>query len=193
LGRLRPLGQALQSYLVCDAGDRLVLIDTQAARERLIYERLCRERRVGRVEVQPLLMPLVLELNASRSAAAEASLELLAGLGFELDPFGGGSWALKGVPQAQGGADVEALLLELLDLLREAGPLVDPSEALLLRLHSCAARHAAAGPPEALSVEAAAALLEALDSIDLSGPHPGGRPIFIEWSERELARLFHRG
>ncbi len=189
---LRPLGQVLGTYLVCDAGDRLVLIDQHAAHERVVFERMRQQRRAGKVEVQPLLMPLVLELDAPRSAIAEASLEVLTDLGFELDPFGGGSWALKGVPAALESDDVEQLLYDVLDELRDLGLAAGPVEDALLRIQSCAACHAVVRAGDRLSISEIQALLVAMDEIDFGAHCPHGRPVFVEWSERELARLFHR-
>jgi DNA mismatch repair protein MutL len=112
-------------------------------------------------------------------------------MGFELVPFGGSTWSLKTVPTALTGADVEGVVLDVLDELKEVGASNSADEVLDASL-SCAACHTVVRANDRLGREEIAALLREMDQIDFGAHCPHGRPVFAEWSEQELARLFHR-
>jgi DNA mismatch repair protein MutL len=189
---LEPVGQLFATYLVCQGADRLVLIDQHAAHERIAFERMRRQKAQGRVEVQPLLVPRTIELDPGRAAIAATSIEALAQLGLDLEPFGGSTWILKSVPAALARADLDRMLLDVLDELRDLDraqtPIVEAMDAIL----SCAACHSVVRAGDRLTKEEIRALLEQMDQIDFGAHCPHGRPVFVEWSDRELAAMFHR-
>ncbi len=189
---LEVVGQVLLTYLVCQGPDRMVLIDQHAAHERVAYERLRRQRADRRLEIQPMLVPEVIELDAVRHAAAADAAPTLAELGFELEPFGGRAWVLKAAPAALGVVDARALVLDLVDELRELGradAAVAERDAALL---SCAACHSVVRAGDALAPAEIRALLAAMDEIDFGAHCPHGRPVFVEFTARELGAMFHR-
>jgi DNA mismatch repair protein MutL len=188
---LEPIGQVLGTYLVCQGPGRMVLIDQHAAHERVAFEKMRRQHRQGRVEVQPLLVPRSIELDPIRAETAAAEAARLEGMGLELAPFGGSTWLLKTVPRALSGADVEGVLLDVLDELKDVGATNSAAEVLDASL-SCAACHTVVRANDRLGREEIAALLREMDQIDFGAHCPHGRPVFAEWSEHELARLFHR-
>ncbi|MCC7386806.1 MAG: DNA mismatch repair endonuclease MutL [Deltaproteobacteria bacterium] len=189
---LEPVGQVLSTYLVCQGPGRMIVIDPHAAHERIAFERMRRQRAGGRIEAQPLLVPRTLELDPVRSALAVEAGEQLLSLGFELEPFGGSTWILKSVPAALGRVDVDRLLRDVLDELKEIGearaPVSDAMDAIL----SCAACHTVVRAGDRLAREEIKALLVQMDEIDFGAHCPHGRPVFVEWTERDLAALFHR-
>ena len=97
-GSLRIIGQYRNSYLVCQDGDDLLLIDQHAAHERIGFERLRNQFRQGRIEQQTLLFPVIIELDFREAAQFEAQLAELDRLGFAVEAFGGKSFILKAVP-----------------------------------------------------------------------------------------------
>ncbi|NIQ95698.1 MAG: DNA mismatch repair protein MutL, partial [Desulfuromonadales bacterium] len=92
---LRVLGQYHQSYILCQDGDDLVLVDQHAAHERVRFEELRRQHDSLAIERQTLLFPLVLELDFREAAQLQEHLGALDELGFEVEPFGGNSFAVK--------------------------------------------------------------------------------------------------
>ncbi len=189
---LDVVGQVLRTYLVCQGPDRMVLIDQHAAHERVAYERLRRQRAARRLEIQPMLVPEVIELDAIRHAAAADAAPTLAELGFDLEPFGGRAWVLKAAPAALGVVDARALVLDLVDELRELGradAAIAERDAALL---SCAACHSVVRAGDALGPAEIRALLAAMDEIDFGAHCPHGRPVFVEFTARELGAMFHR-
>src|SRR5208337_2948554 len=88
LGSLRPLGQIRNSFILAVNEDGLWIIDQHVAHERVLFERILRQRAAQRVESQRLLMPLVIELTPAQQAIFSDIAEELACNGFEAEPFG---------------------------------------------------------------------------------------------------------
>jgi DNA mismatch repair protein MutL len=188
---LAPVGQVLGTYLVCQGPDRMVIIDQHAAHERIAFERMRTQAAKAAIQAQPLLVPLSIELDPARSAAAHDAKKTLFEIGIELDHFGQNTWLVKSRPAALGQTDLGKLVVDLLDELREVGqttPLGEAMDALL----SCAACHTVVRAGDRLTNDEIAALLSAMDEIDFGAHCPHGRPVYVEWNEHELGALFHR-
>ena len=190
-GGLEPVGQVLGTYLVCQGPTEMVVIDQHAAHERIAFQRMRAQRAAASVAMQPLLMPLPIELDEGRAQTAEEFADRLSALGFELAPFGGRTWLVKATPTALAGANVERLILDLLDELaafEQTTPMDEQVDALL----SCAACHSVVRAQDRLTNEEIRALLVQMDEIDFGAHCPHGRPVFVRWTSAELARMFHR-
>lgn len=175
---LRVVGQVLGTYLVCEGDDELVLIDQQAAHERLIFERLSAARLRGEIPGQGLLIPGEVELDRTQAARAREHDGLLHGLGFELEPFGGASWAVRALPACLAGADPGRLIRDVLEHLAAQGA-DDAMDGVL----ACMARHAPV--VQTLEPQEVALLLAALDRTD-------GRPVMLRLSRAELEERSRR-
>lgn len=188
---LRLVGQYHNSYLICQDGPDLLLIDQHAAHERVGFERLRSQWREGRIERQNLLFPPVLEFSPVEQGQLQESLQSLALLGFDLEPFGGNSFVLKAVPQLLAGSDAEQLIRDVAAELASLGRSTLVEEALdkVLILMAC---HQMVRANQALTTEQIRALLHDLDSIDFSAQCPHGRPIMHRLSLAEVEKFFHR-
>ena len=112
---LKPLGQIRDSFILAVNHEGLWIIDQHVAHERVLFEKILKQRAAQKVESQRLLMPLVLELTPAQQAVfAEISDELQQN-GFEAEPFGARSVAVKVAPAGVDAAQVEHMLHELLD------------------------------------------------------------------------------
>jgi DNA mismatch repair protein MutL len=195
------LGQLLGTYLLCEQGEELLLIDQHAAHERVVFERL-RRSLSGDGETtltsQRLLFPISLDLDARRSALIEEHADLLSRLGFEVRPFGGRSFALVAAPDlgsygrgAETHRDPEQLLRQVLDELDEHGR----SDALAARrdlLLATMACHAAVRAGDVLDETKARALFLAMDEVDYSPHCPHGRPVLVRIARSEIEKRFSR-
>jgi DNA mismatch repair protein MutL len=188
---LVPVGQVLATYLVCQGPDRMVVIDQHAAHERIAFEIMRKQRRSRALEVQPLLVPLTIELDPARAQIAADERERLLTIGLELEPFGGGTWLVKSAPTALGQAKLERMVLDVLDELKEIGESTSFEESIDALL-SCTACHTVVRAGDRMRTDEIAELLRQMDEIDFGAHCPHGRPVFVEWSADELARLFHR-
>ncbi|MCC6395320.1 MAG: DNA mismatch repair endonuclease MutL, partial [Bryobacterales bacterium] len=116
LADLRPLGQLQDSFIIAASRDGLWIIDQHVAHERILFEKVLREWASGKVEMQQLLVPLMLELTASQQIEYERIAGELLAAGFETEPFGNRTVAVKSVPAAVPASEAERILLEILEI-----------------------------------------------------------------------------
>lgn len=188
----RVIGQYLNSYLVCQAGEDLLLIDQHAAHERIGFEKLRRQLRSEGIEKQRLLFPVVVECDHRQAAVVAEHLDDFTRLGFELEPFGGRSFTLLAMPQLLAGADAARLVLDMAEELAQVGrggTLDAAIDQVLMRL----ACHAMIRASQPLSRPEMEALLSELAAIDFGSHCPHGRPVVRRLGRGEVARFFHRG
>ncbi|MFM2153514.1 MAG: hypothetical protein RL199_1949, partial [Pseudomonadota bacterium] len=189
---LRPLGQVHRTYLVCEAPEGLLLLDQHAAHERVLYEKYRRERAGEAVGGQPLLVPLSLDVPPAEASVLEAALPDLAELGFEVEPFGGTTFAIKAVPKVfLDAGDLGRTVRELAHELRQLGSsrTADAMEEALLARMSC---HAAVRAGHAMTNEEIVALLQQLDGTPFHAQCPHGRPVVVRFDTERLKEMFGR-
>jgi DNA mismatch repair protein MutL len=200
--RLRYLGQALGLYLVLEGDAGIVLIDQHAAHERVLFERLRRAALDEKLERQPLLVPLAVELARADAEVLEAQAGLLARAGIELEP---GAASLRGTVHASL-RSVPALLADRRGtqwpevLAETARALAEPAsresrdglERALHDLLASSACHAAVRKGDRLGVREVEALLASLDETLWFPNCPHGRPILSTLDLGELERRFQR-
>ncbi len=187
----RLIGQYLNSYLLCQAGEDLVLIDQHAAHERIGFERLRKELEVNRIESQSLLFPLVLEVDHREASVLTTHLNNFARLGFEIDAFGGRSFTVKAVPQLLVDVDTERLVRDVAAELNEIGR-AGSLDAEIERVLSVMACHAMVRANQALSQMEMQQLIVDLAAIDFGSCCPHGRPVMRRLSRRDVEKFFHR-
>ena len=190
-GQLRYIGQLDRTYLVCEREGEMVLLDQHAAHERVAFARLKERYQQRKMPVQRLLFPQTIELDAAQAAVARDAGDELAGIGFELEPFGQDTWAIKAVP-----ADVrETEVTEVLDKLLAELAVRGGSRAVEERIDNVLATiacHSVVRAGDTLSGREAEALLASLDSIPFRGYCPHGRPVLLRMRVDEIARRFGR-
>jgi DNA mismatch repair protein MutL len=190
-GALRVIGQAFEGYLICESGESLLVIDQHAAHERVTFERLRHAYADGGIARQRLLVPAIVDVGAQAAPLLAEGLAALENLGFELEPFGGSSFAVRAVPALLSDADPAALVRDVAEELTEVGRsrrVTQAAESVLARL----ACHTAVRVGQSLGPEQIRALLTAMDNVDFAGNCPHGRPAFITLPRSDLERLFKR-
>lgn len=188
---LQILGQYHRSYILCQDGDDLVLIDQHAAHERVGFESLRLSFSEGNISSQALLFPEILDLDFNSATALTDNLEELSGLGFEVEPFGGKSFALKAVPQLLAGASAAKLVVDValeLERVGRTGQLRDSIDDVLI-LMAC---HSVIRANQTLSVTEIKALFREMDRIDFKANCPHGRPVLQRLTLTEVERMFRR-
>lgn len=188
---LRYLGQLDLTYLVCEAAGELVLVDQHAAHERVELARLVARHRAERAApTQKLLFPITTAATPAQLAQVATAGPLLAQVGYEAEPFGGATLAIKAVPAGLRHADPAQLLARLLDTWATDGA---PSEAeRLLRVLGEIACHSVVRAGDRLAPDEAESLLRSLDAIDPAAPAPHGRALLLRLPIAELGRRFGR-
>lgn len=188
---LQLIGQYRQSYLLCQDGEDLLLIDQHAAHERIGFERLKAQAAKGRIEGQSLLFPLVLELDFREADLLQQHLGEMARLGFEIEPFGGRSFSVIAIPAVLAQADTARLVRDMVGEMVLVGKSALIEEALdeVLILMAC---HSVIRANQALTPAQIRALLRDLDGVDFNGHCPHGRPVFKRMSLGEIEKMFKR-
>ncbi|WP_428264253.1 DNA mismatch repair endonuclease MutL [Haliangium sp.] len=189
--RLHYIGQLDCTYLVCEADGEMVLVDQHAAHERVEFQRLRERYQRHDIPVQRMLFPKTLELTPAQAAVVADGDHPLASMGFELEPFGGASYAVKAVPAGLRQGDIEAVLTELLDELAERGGSRALEERLDLALATIAC-HSVVRAGDRLSEQEVQALFRSMDGVDFKAHCPHGRPVLLRISVDEIARRFGR-
>jgi DNA mismatch repair protein MutL len=184
---LRVVGQVMNAYIVAEGPDGLYLVDQHAAHERVRYDKVIKQRRESRPEVQGLLEPVSLEVTPRQDAVMKSCLENLAEFGFVLEPFGERTYLVRSVPALVAGDDWPSMLREMLDAL--AGEAKSRWEDRMVASIAC---HGAIKAGQALSDEEMRELVRQLEQT--ASPHtcPHGRPTVIRLSSSQLEREFGR-
>ncbi|KQT77715.1 DNA mismatch repair endonuclease MutL [Methylobacterium sp. Leaf466] len=199
-----PLGAARaqihETYILAQTGDGLVIVDQHAAHERLVYERLKRQRAAGGIARQGLLIPDVVELAPGDAARLLEAAPDLDRLGLAIEAFGPGAVLVREIPAVLAGAAIRDLVIDILDGLSESGleegspdgdeggPLGRRLDAILSRM-SC---HGSVRAGRRLRPEEMNAILREMEATPLSGSCNHGRPTFVELKLADIERLFGR-
>ncbi|MGH9558824.1 MAG: DNA mismatch repair endonuclease MutL, partial [Bryobacteraceae bacterium] len=112
---LRPMGQIHDSFIVAAGRDGLWIIDQHVAHERILFEQVLAARSRGGVEMQQMIVPLVIGLSAAQQIEYARIAEELNASGFETEPFGNRTIAVKSSPAGLAAGDVEKVLFEILE------------------------------------------------------------------------------
>ncbi len=190
-----PLGlaraQLHDTYIVSQTASGFILIDQHAAHERLVYERLKRERAGQGIITQPLLVPQVLELDAASVSVIESLIDDLSKTGLKVEGFGQTSIIVREVPVALLKANIETLLKAVVDDandLKQATTVQDRVNHMLATL----ACHYSVRAGRTLRVDEMNALLREMEVTPNSGQCNHGRPTFIALEMKDIERLFGR-
>ncbi len=190
---LRPIGQALGTYLVLEGEDSLVLVDQHALHERVLFDQINdRLRRQGRLEVQRLLVPHVAVLGPADAARLVEEREWLGRLGWEVEAFGPDAVAVHGLPAVLKRPDPDAALAEVLELLERADRAALDRTALLEEAVDRMACRAAVMANDRLEPDEVLALLAQAEALNHSHSCPHGRPTRLVLARGDLERWFHR-
>jgi DNA mismatch repair protein MutL len=188
---LRPLGQIHDSFIIAAGRDGLWIIDQHVAHERILFEQVLAARSKGGVESQRLLVPHVIALTAAQQIEYARIADELNALGFETEPFGNRTIAVKAAPAAVGPAEIEKIIFEILEIaekeLRKAS--LDDLRRAMAASIAC---RAAIKINMRLDPAKIDWLLRALAATSCPMSCPHGRPIALRYPTREILKNFHR-
>jgi DNA mismatch repair protein MutL len=191
LSTLRPLGQIRNSFILAVNEDGLWIVDQHVAHERVLFERILRQRTAQKVESQRLLMPIVLELSPAQQAVFAEIADELQHNGFEAEPFGARSVAVKVAPAGVDAAAVEHMLHELLDQISREEQSLN-MEKIRTRIAASIACHAAIKINMPLEQNKMDWLLAELAKTDHPMSCPHGRPVVLRYSVKDIQKAFKR-
>lgn len=195
LGSLRPMGQLRDSFILAAGEDGLWIIDQHVAHERVLFEKILRDRKVEHVQRQRLLMPLLVELKPWQMVVFAQIADELERNGFEVEPFGPQTLAVKAAPVGLEGASLERMLHEVIEQSSEASrepSLNEDLTALRTRIAASLACHSAIKINTPLDPKRMEWLLLELAKTEHPTSCPHGRPIALLYSWKDIQRAFHR-
>jgi len=191
LATLKPLGQLRDSFILATNEEGLWIVDQHVAHERVLFEKILRERSVEKVQRQRLLMPVLIELLPAQMVTFAAIAEELERNGFEAEPFGPRTLAVKATPVGLEGRELEFVLDELLGATEKSAQ-VENEETRRTRIAASIACHAAIKVNMPLEPAKIDWLLAELGKTEHPTSCPHGRPIALRYSLKDIQRAFQR-
>jgi DNA mismatch repair protein MutL len=191
LVNLQPLGQVRDSFILAVNPQGLWIVDQHACHERILFEQVLRQRQAAKVEAQRLLMPIIVELNPTQLAVFSEISDELRRNGFDVEPFGSRTVAVKTAPAGIDAAQVERMLHELLDQFeREEQSLnLEKVRARIAASIACQAAIKINTPLEQNKMEW---LLQELAKAEYPMTCPHGRPVVLRYSVKDIQKAFKR-
>ncbi len=188
---LLPLGQVQSSFIIATNSEGLWIIDQHVAHERVLFEQHLRMRRASAIEGQRLLIPIIADLRPEQRATYASIAEELTANGFEVEPFGAGSIAVKAAPADIQADDVEKLMCEILDGVGRESRALSLDE-LRRSIAATVACHAAIKVNMPLDQEKMSWLLLELSKTECPMTCPHGRPVVLRYDMKEIQKAFKR-
>jgi DNA mismatch repair protein MutL len=185
---MRVLGQVGASFIIAEGPDGMYLIDQHAAHERVMYEKILDQLQNRSSDRQALLDPMVIELSPEEHAIFERSRDELAAIGFEIEPFGDGTVAIRTVPALVRGVDVAERLHLILSELAEGGS----GDSWLDAVAISTACHTSIRAGQSLSLPEMRELVADLERSSQPRACGHGRPTMLHLSRADLERQFSR-
>lgn len=191
-----PLGYALAQlkgvYILAENAQGLVMVDMHAAHERITYERLKQARNESKVQQQPLLVPVTIQVSETEMAAWLEQANLFAGLGLDIEQMDETVLVVRSVPDMLAQADVSQLVRDVLsDLVaHEHSSRIEETIHEILSSMAC---HGSVRANRLLSIAEMNALLRDMEATERSGQCNHGRPTWVQMSLSQLDGWFKRG
>ena len=191
--RFRIIGQVFETYWLIQFEEKLLVIDQHAAHEKVNYERIM--KRLENADPagsgsQMLAPPSVITMTGREEGEYHTHEDVFKRMGYEIEPLGGASYAIRAVPMELYGNDAAELLRETLEEMVEEKMNGTP-QAILAKIASMSCKAAVKGN-SLLSVKEAEALVDELLKLDNPYHCPHGRPTMIAFSQAEMDKKFKR-
>ena len=190
LGTLKPLGQIRDSFILAVNQEGLWIVDQHVAHERVLVRKILKQRAAQKVESQRLLMPIVLELTPAQQAVFSEISDELQFNGFEAEPFGARSVAVKVAPAGIESAAVEQCCTNCSTSF-PAKSSIKPRE-IRARIAASIACHAAIKVNMPLEQNKMEWLLAEWPKTDYPMSCPHGRPVVLRYSVKDIQKAFKR-
>lgn len=195
LAGLRPLGQLRDSFIVAVDEDGLWIIDQHVAHERILFEKILASREVEAMQRQRLLMPLLVDLQPWQMTVFAEIADELDKNGFEAEPFGPRTLAVKAAPVGLEGAELQRMLTEVIESVGGTGSDSGRTQDLATlrgKIAASIACHSAIKVNTPLESQKMDWLLKELSKTRFPTSCPHGRPIALRYSWKEIQRAFQR-
>ena len=188
--RHKLIGQLFDTYWLVEFNDQLYIIDQHAAHEKVLYEKTLASLKTREYTTQMVSPPIILTLQSNEELLLKKHMKYFTNIGFEIEPFGGKEYAVRGVPANLFSIAKQDLLMEMLDNLSDDNLVSDP-QIILEKIASMSCKAAVKGNHQMSSMEADQ-LIDQLLGLENPYACPHGRPTIISMSKYELEKKFKR-
>ena len=188
--RHKLIGQLFATYWLVEFKDQLYIIDQHAAHEKVLYEKTMNSLKTREYTCQQIHPPIILTLGSREALMLEKNMQIFTDIGFEIEPFGGKEYAVRGVPDNLFSIARKELLMEMLDSLSEDAQARN-ADMIYEKVASMSCKAAVKGH-DVLSAAEADALIDQLLGLENPYACPHGRPTIISMSKYELEKKFKR-
>ena len=188
--RHKLIGQLFATYWLVEFNDQLYIIDQHAAHEKVLYEKTMNSLKTREYTCQQIHPPIILTLGSREALMLEKNMQIFTDIGFEIEPFGGKEYAVRGVPDNLFSIAKKDLLMEMLDTLSEDMQ-ARGADLIYEKVASMSCKAAVKGH-DVLSAAEADALIDQLLGLENPYACPHGRPTIISMSKYELEKKFKR-
>jgi len=176
-------------YIVSQIHSGYMLIDQQAAHERILFEQFQQQLQQNQGSSQQSLFPQTVELNSADFALVQEILPEIHALGFQLRAFGKTTYIVDGIPADLENINEGQIIEKLLEDFKNQSDLrLNKRE----RLAKSLAKNAAIKPGTKLENEGMADLIDRLFACESPNISLSGRPVIITYTLQELAERFSR-
>lgn len=185
------IGQVFDTYWIVQLHDSMYIIDQHAAHERVLYEKTLKGMKTREYTSQYISPPIILDLSMQEAELLKRYMDQFTRIGFEIEPFGGDSFAVSAVPDNLFSVAKKELLMEMIDSLSDEINTNMTPEILDEKIASMSCKAAVKGNSR-LSRQEVEQLLSELLKLDNPYHCPHGRPTIIAMTKRELEKKFKR-
>lgn len=187
---IKIIGQVFDTYWIIQFEHNMYIIDQHAAHEKVLYEQFMNNYEERKISTQYLSPPVIIQLTGEEETVLKENLEYFESFGFEIEEFGGDSYAIRGIPVDFTESNPKELLLEILDSMTEDSFKKTP-ESIKDRIATMSCKAAVKGNNR-LSSQEASELINKLMNLENPYNCPHGRPTMIKMSKYELEKKFKR-
>jgi DNA mismatch repair protein MutL len=189
--KMSLVGQILNTYIIAQSDENILIIDQHAAHERVLFERLMKIDLEDKKERQDLLSPLTIELTPTQMNYVTTNQDVLDSLGFKIDHFGGNTFQIRAVPVVLKDIENVKAIYDIIDELLSIGK-TEHRQELMEKAMAIVACHSAIRGGEELSLLQMKNLVENLYNTKNAYSCPHGRPSILSMSKYELEKRFKR-
>ncbi|MBT7007296.1 DNA mismatch repair endonuclease MutL [Candidatus Falkowbacteria bacterium] len=189
------LGQIQNSYILVEVWNGIRIYDQHAVSERLQYEKIKRQWRIGKLSSQKLLLPNNIELTVAEARALSDNKIVLERLGFEISELSGNTFAISAVPQFLINSDIKEVVLEITGGFTEDFVADDTISEPLNKIFNMMSCRSAIKFGDELSEDGMRALINDIERVEDNKAKytcVHGRPCVIEHTFDDLRKMFHR-
>lgn len=185
---LQVTGNVFDTYITAIDDVNFYLIDQHAAQERIFYEKLVKEYDNSEKIRQPLLTPIILNVDVKMGYDL-SWIDALKQIGFIIDEFGTNTYRITEIPMFMDLGEADIFIHDFIDRIA-AGE--KPENTVIINKLIMMSCKAAIKANDKLSHEEMVQLLKDLAKCINPYSCPHGRPTAIKLTKYELERMFKR-